>query len=91
MGTIFPFPLYMFTKSSKGKGAACVTCGIVGAVHSILAVVCTVAAVIGVYKAHFLTSGAAFGTTSGSLSILALIITLFFVKKCAGCCSCQTK
>jgi hypothetical protein len=34
--------------------------------------------------------GAVFGTMSGSLSIIALVASIFFVKKAAGgCCGCN--
>lgn len=56
-----------------------------------LATICTLAALGGLYKAHVLSSGLVFGTTSGSLSILAVVASLFFLKKtCDGSmCACS--
>ena len=47
-----------------------------------------IAALVGVYKAHVLSSGLTFGTSSGSLSLAALAFNLFLVKKVLESCPC---
>jgi formate-dependent nitrite reductase membrane component NrfD len=53
----------------------------------------TLAALAGVYKAHYFGIGrdAAFGTTSGSLSIIAFVlaVTLWSKWMCRCLCSCE--
>lgn len=78
----------MFSKSKK-KGAMCAFCMSVNIIVSVFAVIGALAAIAGVYKAHVLSTGLAFGTTSGSLSLLALVFSLFLVKKALENCTCQ--
>jgi hypothetical protein len=78
----------MFTKS-KGKDGLCTVCRVITAILGVLGVLATLAAVAGVYKAHFLTSGAAFGTSNGSLSIIALVVSMMFTKKVIAMCPCN--
>jgi hypothetical protein len=80
----------MFKKPSAKTGP-CQTCSIVGIVLMVLGGLALIASLIGVFMAHFGTDqgGAVFGTMSGSLSILALVATLFFAKKMGSCCPCQ--
>lgn len=78
----------MFGKKSKNKGGACMTCNVTNIVIGVIAVIASLAALVGVYKAHVLSAGVAFGTTSGSLSLLALALNLFLVKKISTCCPC---
>lgn len=61
--------------------------------HLVLAAFLTLAALaalVGVYQAHFLDIGLTFGTTSGSLSLIAFGVTLMFwlqqVKACMVKC-----
>lgn len=67
----------------------CEFCLYVNIFISALAAIVAIAALVGVYKAHVLSTGLAFGTTSGSLSILALTFSLFLLKKALENCSCQ--
>ncbi|OGJ56278.1 hypothetical protein A3D88_01295 [Candidatus Peribacteria bacterium RIFCSPHIGHO2_02_FULL_52_16] len=63
--------------------------GVCLALHVVLAIllfVASVAAVIGAYKAHVLSSGLVFGTTSGSMSLLALAVASHFWMKHMKCC-----
>ena len=78
----------MFTKSKKSSGM-CQVCTGLAIGLGVLAILATVAALIGVYKAHFLSTGATFGTLNGSASLVALAVNLFLVKKIGGCCPCQ--
>ena len=84
----------MFGKKGS-NGMTCVGCGscavckLIALVLMILSVLGTIAALIGVYKAHFLAGGAAFGTTNGSLALVALALMLFLLKKAAECCPCR--
>lgn len=79
----------MFKKKSAHVGA----CMALHAVVAVILFVAAIAAVVGVYKAHVLSSGLAFGTTSGSLSIMALSLvltcwmkqTIACVTKCEAC------
>jgi hypothetical protein len=79
----------MFSKSKKN--GPCLTCNITSIVLMILGALALIASLVGVWMAHFGTEqgGAVFGTMSGSLSIIALVTTLFFAKKMGGCCPCQ--
>ena len=63
--------------------------GVCLALHVVLAVlllVAAVAAAVGAYKAHMLSSGLVFGTTSGSLSLLAFAVTSSLWMKQMKCC-----
>lgn len=67
----------------------CELCLYVNILISVLATIVAIASLVGVYKAHVLSTGLAFGTTSGSLSILALTFSLFLLKKALDNCTCQ--
>jgi hypothetical protein len=75
--------------NSKKNGGYCTTCTIVNMIVGVVAVLISIAALVGVWKSHVLSSGMTFGTTSGSLSIMALAISLFLVKKAMSGCWCQ--
>jgi hypothetical protein len=63
---------------------------VTGIVLSVFLLLATLAALAGVYKAHVLTSGAVFGSTSGSLAIIAFVISLsLFGKALKQCCVCS--
>ena len=59
-------------------------------VFSSLLLLASVASLIGVYKSHFLSSGATFGTTSGSLALIAFVLSVTLWKK-SMCCCCGEK
>jgi ABC-type bacteriocin/lantibiotic exporter with double-glycine peptidase domain len=50
-------------------------------------------ALIGVYFSHVLTTGVAFGTSSGSLAIIAFVLSVLAlskqVKACMSECACK--
>lgn len=73
----------MFRKHSDAK---CPGCTVIRWVVTVILSLTSLAALIGAYKAHVLAGGATFGTTSGSLSLLALSVTLALWAKCAVCC-----
>ncbi len=57
--------------------------------------VITIAALIGAYMAHVMPDGVVFGTTNGSLSLIAFTAAIVLLGKqmrkccpCGGCCSC---
>jgi hypothetical protein len=80
----------MFMKSSKNKSSGmCQFCMATKIIIGVIAVLSSLAALIGVYKAHFLTTGPTFGTLNDSASLIALALNLFLVKKMASCCPCQ--
>ncbi|MEK7591747.1 MAG: hypothetical protein AAB489_06140 [Patescibacteria group bacterium] len=72
----------MFKKKASHLGV----CLALHVVVAILLFVAAVAAVMGVYKSHVLSSGLVFGTTSGSLSLLALSVTLAVWAYQTKCC-----
>lgn len=75
----------LFGKKSKNSG--CTSCMVTNIVTAVLLLVATVAAAIGVYKAHFLAAGATFGTSNGSLSIIAFVLAVTLcAKSCKMCC-----
>lgn len=79
----------MFSKSSKNKSNAwCQVCLAVRIIIGVLAVIAALFAAIGVYKAHFLSTGPTFGTLNDSAALIALALTLFLVKKVTGFCCC---
>jgi hypothetical protein len=54
------------------------------AVHGVVTVLlflCALAALVGVYKSHFLAVGLTFGTTQGSLSLIAFAVTITVAMK----------
>lgn len=76
----------MFKKKSPHAGA----CMVLHVVVAVLLFVASIAAILGAYKAHVLTSGGlAFGTTSGSLALIAVALTLKCCMK--QVCACVTK
>lgn len=72
---------------SKKKNGSCTMCMITGVIYGIIGGLVLVFSLIGAYRAHVLTDGVAFGTTSGSLAIIALVFSVFLCKKVC-CCSC---
>jgi hypothetical protein len=76
----------LFGKSKKG--AMCQTCTYTSVILSVIAIVASLAALIGAYKAHVLSNGLTFGTTSGSLSLLALAINIHVVQRLCKSCGC---
>jgi hypothetical protein len=72
----------VFGSKKKGSSQCAFTYWVVVALYLFAAVLSGV----GVYKAHFLSSGMTFGTTSGSLAIVAFVLSLTFLKKSLCCC-----
>lgn len=76
----------MFSKKSPHKPACLVTHIVVGA----LLFLASIAALLGVYMSHVLSTGLTFGTSSGSLSLIAFAICVMAfgkqMKACAGKC-----
>ncbi len=67
----------------------CGGCKSISIILSIVFVLTTVAAGIGLYRAHFV-GGMQFGTVEGSLAIFALIASLMALKKALmACCGCD--
>ncbi len=79
----------MFTKSKKKSDGMCQVCTGLAIVLGVLAILSTIASVIGVYMAHFPSTGATFGTAVDSFALIALALNLFLLKKLAGGCPCQ--
>ena len=79
----------MMLRSKKSSPPlSCLLCQVVLGIIAALVVLSTIAALVGVYKAHVLSSGLTFGTSSGSLSLAALAFNLFLVKKVLESCPC---
>ncbi len=67
----------------------CGGCKAIAVVLAIVFTLTTIAAAIGVYKAHFV-GGMQFGTAEGSLALFALIASLLAWKKVLmACCGCE--
>jgi len=80
----------MFAKSSKKTAAVYhKTCNVLMIVLAVLSTLSTIAALVGVYKAHFLSTGLTFGTLNDSASLIALALNLFLMKKVCSMCACQ--
>ncbi len=74
----------LFCKKSPHKPG----CMIVHTILAVLLLLATLTSLIGVYKAHVLADGLTFGTTTGSLSLIAFAITVVVFKKVMkSCCS----
>ncbi len=56
-------------------------CAIVCKLLMLLVLITEIAAIVGVYNAHLATGGMTFGSTTGSLSILALAINSMVLLK----------
>lgn len=79
---------HLFMQSSCSS----TVCDLVGKFVVVILTLAEIAAIIAVYKSHFGTGGASFGSTTGSLSIMALAInTVAWAKfgqmHCGGTCS----
>ena len=72
----------MFKKKATHMGA----CLALHVVVAVLLFVASIAALLGVYKAHMLSSGFVFGTTSGSLALLAFAVSLSLCMYQLKCC-----
>lgn len=71
-------------------------CAIVGKLCLLLLTLTEIATLVGVYTTHFGTGGASFGSTTASLSIIALAInTTVWMKMgmmhCSGDCMTKSK
>jgi hypothetical protein len=67
----------------------CMICKIMAGLCCLLGTLATIAAVVGLYNAHFVAGG--FGSQPGSLSLIALFLALMFCKKMSKCCPCRSK
>lgn len=77
----------LFDKKKKAGG--CSGCSSANIVAMVVYLLTTVAAGVGVYKAHMLMAGATFGTSNGSLSLIAFAISISLLHKaCKKCCGC---
>lgn len=80
----------MLFGKSKAKNSPCTYCTVVTVVLAVIAAIVTIVSLIGLYMAHVsLEDGLVFGSVGGSMSIIALTINLFLVKKLAASCPCQ--
>lgn len=69
--------------------SGCAGCKVTGIVVALLSTVVTIAAFVGLYKAHMGVDGLEFGTLNGSAAIIAVVLSLKFwkctVKKMCPC------
>ena len=87
-----------FHKSNSSKGP-CGVCKVVMIILGVIVLLSTIVSLIGVYKAHLPigtlggvftgADGFSFGSTSGSLSLIALALNIVLMKKCMNACPCQ--
>lgn len=72
----------------KKKPTHTTPCLVVHVIVAVLLFVAALAALVGVYNSHVLKAGVVvFGTSSGSLSLIAFAVTLaFFMKAMKHCC-----
>lgn len=79
------------TASVSKSTVGCHTCKMTGILVFGLLLLTTLASLVGVYKSHFISAGATFGSTSGSLALIAFAINvMFLVKAMKHCCPCNT-
>jgi len=64
-------------------------CGAVTWIICLLLFLATVTSLVGVYNTHFGINGMTFGSTSGSLSLLAFVASLTLWSKCMCRCMCS--
>lgn len=80
----------LLSKKSAAKVSGCTGCSVGNILSLVLLAVATVASAIGVYKAHVLSTGATFGTSNGSLSLIAFVLAVTLLHKaCRKCCGCS--
>jgi hypothetical protein len=79
----------MLFGKTKSKKFMCDYCLIGTIIIGVILAIATIASLVGVYMAHVFSDGLRFGTTSGSLSLLALGFNLFLAKKLMMSCPCQ--
>lgn len=82
-----PFDIYPLIFMSCCSSAPC---AFIGKVLLVLLVLTEIAALMAVYNALFGTGGASFGSTTGSLSIMAFAINTAVLTKCGHMHSCGT-
>ncbi len=74
----------------KAKNSGCSGCTLTNVVSTVLLFISALASAIGVYKAHVLAAGATFGTSNGSLSLIAFALSLtLLTKSMKACCGCS--
>lgn len=67
----------------------CTVCMVITWVIGVIVLLGAIASIVGVYKAHFLAGGATFGTSNGSLALLAMAVNLAFLVKMMMHCPCR--
>ena len=80
----------MFNNKKKTTTpAACVGCMIMQWLTAIFLLVVTIAALIGAYMAHVMPDGIVFGSTNGSLALIAFTVSIVLLgKQMRKCCPC---
>ena len=97
---ILPFPkisMSMFSAKKKAPAVqACIGCMIMQWLTALFLLVGAIASLIGAYMAHVLPEGVVFGSTNGSLALIAFTLSIVLLSKqmkkccpCGGCgCAC---
>lgn len=72
----------------KSKSSGCGVCRVLTLVIGLVALLGSIAAIIGVYKSHMLPEGLVFGTSQGSIALTACALNLFLLEKARQYCPC---
>jgi hypothetical protein len=83
-----PFPFFFMVAPVK-KAPHKPGCMVVHVIVAALLLLLSLAALVGVYKSHVLLDGLAFGTTSGSLAIIAFVAAVMAFMRQMKACSCK--
>jgi hypothetical protein len=77
-------------KSAAASGpSACVGCMIMRWMTALFLLIAAIASLIGAYMAHVLPDGVVFGSTSGSLALIAFTLSIVLLsKQIQKCCPC---
>lgn len=81
------------SKKKTSAGSACIGCMIMQWLTALFLLVVTIAALIGAYMAHVMPDGVVFGSTNGSLALIAFTASIVLLgkqmRKCCPCGGCE--
>ncbi len=87
--SLYSSPFCMSILSKKSKSCCSVPCTVVKWAVALLLLIVTIASLVGIYQTHVVAGGAQFGSTSGSLAILAFVASV--VSWTRQMCKCMAK
>lgn len=73
-------------KAAAAASAACMGCMVMKWLTGFFFLVAAIAALIGAYMAHVTPDGLVFGSTNGSLALIAFVVSMKLLSKQIRCC-----